>query len=175
MPAWPRQCGRERRTSSWQCNGSRRQVLRLPGIAIVQAQDGRYWRVATSLLSDAEDDAGVYALVGRAFTLRARIHRYAGADSFGELADISQVEPAARVPGILRLAPPYPHASEQTTTKLLAEARRIPPTSVKKCRRCNWASLSMKSEKRNGNTRHLVEAVCHRDDCGEHEKWPPPS
>jgi hypothetical protein len=145
-----------------------------PGIAIVQAQDGRYWRVATSILSEAEDDAGVYALVGKGFTFRAKIHRYAGAESFGDMTDVSEVKVADRVPGILRLAPPYPHAAERTTVKALTAALKIAATSVRKCRRCNWASLSIKSENRGGNTRHVVEAVCHRNECGEHARWPAP-
>jgi hypothetical protein len=143
-----------------------------PGIAIVLAQDGRYWRIPTSILSKAEDEAGVYALVGKAFTFRAKIHRYAGADSFGDLTDVSEVTVAARVPGFLRLAPPYPHAVDATTTRPLSETLKIPATSVRKCRRCNWASLSIRSTKHGKTTRHVVDAVCHRTECAEHAKWP---
>jgi hypothetical protein len=145
-----------------------------PGYAMVQAShNGRYWRVPVPSLSEVDDDAGVYALVGRAFTFRAKILRYAGAESFGELVDVADVKALDKPPGIMRLAPPYPHAYETTTIKPPGEARTIPESSLKKCRRCNWASLSIKSEKHGEDTRHLVQAACHRGECPEHAKWRP--
>jgi hypothetical protein len=141
-----------------------------PGIAIVQGQDGRYWRVNVSAISDAADEDSVYDLVGRALRFRAKALKYNGALKLGELVDVANVEPLDKHP-LPPAPPPFDHATERCVAKSVADARVIAPDSLKRCKRCNWTSTWFQSVVREGRTHHDIRAVCHRDACPEHARW----
>jgi hypothetical protein len=141
-----------------------------PGIAIVQGQDGRYWRVNVPALSNAATDDAVYELVGKNFRFRAKALRYNFDLKLGELVEVTDVESRDRHP-LPPNPPPYGHAGQHSVAKTEANARPIPSESLERCKRCNWSSIRFASVQRGGVEEHDVLAVCHRDECPEHANW----
>lgn len=145
-----------------------------PGNAILQAPDGTYWRAAVPTICDADSDAEVYALQGRVITLRGKRLKYDDGVGLGELVEIVTMTDPPKVKARPMPTPPYSHSAEQTVAKTVKEARQVGARSLKRCKRCNWASFSFKSVKQNGTLRHNIQAICHRDSCDEHGKWAAP-
>ncbi len=142
-----------------------------PGIAILQAPDKTFWRISTASIFGAVATQNYYDMLGKVVTLRAKNARYSEEVELGEFVDAVALSNPAKAKAPPVLPAPYAHCGERTYTKKVAEARPIDEHSLRRCKRCNWASYRFVSVKRNGITKHQVDAICHRDQCDEHGKW----
>lgn len=143
-----------------------------PAFAVVQEpRRGTYWRVPVTAIADAATEDTVHALHGDVVVLRGKRLRYSEVDALGELVDVVRMARPTEIKVLPMQEHRYAHSTERTTAMPADQARVIKETSLKRCKRCNWASLTFESESRGGKTRHGIEGLCHRPRCPEHDKW----
>jgi hypothetical protein len=140
-----------------------------PDVAILlSSQDGVYWRVPLAVIKETTGD-NAYNLIGQSLRLRGKPLRYVAPYKFGDLIDICDITSEPKPPRFFKnYHPPYSHATEPSTIKAEGVALKIPLSSLDKCKRCNWASITIQNILQGKKATQKIEVTCHRDACPEH-------